>query len=49
MANHLVSVTSDATRLCAADGRPIFAVIVNYVGHSDRAWAQFRRASSMPR
>ena len=42
MANHLVSVTSDATRLCAADGRPIFAVIVNYVGHSDRAWAQFQ-------
>lgn len=42
MASNLVSVTPDASRLSAPDGRPFFTVLVNYVGHSDRAWAQFQ-------
>lgn len=42
MTNELVSVTPDARRLLAPGGKPFFAVIVNYVGHSDRAWAQFQ-------
>lgn len=42
MANDLVSITSDGRRLRAPDGKLFFAIIVNYVGHSDRAWAQFQ-------
>jgi len=42
MASTLVSITPDAGRLRAPDGRPFFAVIANYVGHTDRAWAQFQ-------
>ena len=42
MAGNLVSVIPGAGRLRGVDGRPFFAVIVNYVGHSDRAWSQFR-------
>ena len=38
----LVSITPDARRLLAPDGKPFFAMIVNYVGHSDRAWSQFQ-------
>ena len=44
-----VSITLDGGRLLTPDGKPFFAVIVNYVGHSDRAWAQFMPASSTPR
>lgn len=36
-----ISLAPEGSRLQMADGRPFFAVIVNYVGHSDRAWAQF--------
>lgn len=42
MSGSLVSVAPDGGRLLDAQGRPFFAVIVNYVGHSDRAWAQFQ-------
>ena len=37
-----VSIAPDGGRLLTPGGRPFFAVIVNYVGHSDRAWAQFQ-------
>jgi hypothetical protein len=36
-----ISIAPEGNRLQTADGRPFFAVIVNYVGHRDRAWAQF--------
>ncbi len=42
MTTRLVSVAPDGARLLHPDGRQFFAVIVNYVGHSDRAWAQFQ-------
>ena len=42
------SITPDAGRLLAPDGSPFFAVIVNYVGHSDRAWAQFQAGKFDP-
>jgi hypothetical protein len=42
MPTKLVSVAPDGARLLHPDGRPFFTVIVNYVGHSDRAWAQFQ-------
>jgi hypothetical protein len=41
MSSQLVSIAADGSRLLTPDGRPFFAIIVNYVGHSDRAWAQF--------
>ncbi|MEJ5197645.1 MAG: hypothetical protein WHX53_01865, partial [Anaerolineae bacterium] len=41
MPTDLVSVAAGGGRLLRPDGRPFFAVIVNYVGHADRAWAQF--------
>lgn len=41
MADHLVSVAPEGDRLSALDGKPFFVVIVNYVGHADRAWQQF--------
>ena len=48
MASTLVSPSPDGGRLIAPDGGPFFAVIVNYVGHSDRAWAQFQPAQFDP-
>jgi len=39
MTTTLVSAAPHGARLLHPDGRPFFAVIVNYVGHSDRAWA----------
>lgn len=42
MPGPLISIAPDGRRLLDAEGRPFFAVIVNYVGHTDRAWAQFR-------
>ncbi len=48
MAQNYVSVAPDAGRLCTADGRSFFALIVNYVGHSDRAWAQFQAGKFDP-
>lgn len=42
MAQNYISVAPGAGRLLDAAGRPFFAVIMNYVGHSDRAWAQFQ-------
>ena len=42
MAQDLVSIAPAAGRLLAPDGRPFFPMIVNYVGHSDRAWSQFQ-------
>ncbi len=42
MTTTLVSAAPHGARLLHPDGRPFFAVIVNYVGHSDRAWAQFQ-------
>jgi hypothetical protein len=44
----LVSITPDAGRLLAPNGKPFFAMIVNYVGHSDRAWAQFQAGKFDP-
>ena len=44
----LVSITPDGGRLLTPGGRPFFAVIVNYVGHSDRAWAQFQAGKFDP-
>jgi hypothetical protein len=41
MPTKLISVAPGGSRLQTPDGKPFFAVIVNYVGHSDRAWAQF--------
>jgi hypothetical protein len=41
MTNPLVSPAPDGSRLLTPDGHPFFVVIVNYVGHCDRAWAQF--------
>ena len=41
MPNTLVSVAPGGGRLQTADGAPFFTIVVNYVGHSDRAWAQF--------
>lgn len=37
-----VSTPPDGGRLLTPGGRPFIAVIVNYVGHRDRAWAQFQ-------
>jgi hypothetical protein len=48
MTSKLVSVTADGARLLTPDGRPFFAVIANYVGHSDRAWAQFQAGKYDP-
>jgi hypothetical protein len=48
MASQLVSVTADGTRLLTPGGKPFFAVIANYVGHSDRAWAQFQAGKYDP-
>ena len=45
---NLVSITPDAGRLLTPDGKPFFAMIVNYVGHSDRAWAQFQAGKFDP-
>ena len=42
MATDRISITPAADRLLALDGRPFFATIANYVGHSDRAWSQFQ-------
>ena len=42
MAQDFVSIAPAAGRLLAPDGRPFFPIIVNYVGHSDRAWSQFQ-------
>ena len=44
----LVSLTPDGGRLQISGGRPFYAVIVNYVGHSDRAWAQFQAGKFDP-
>lgn len=44
MTTSSVSVAPGGGRLLDAQGQPFFAVIVNYVGHSDRAWAQFQSA-----
>jgi hypothetical protein len=44
MVMDLVSVAPGGNRLPTPDGKPFFAVIVNYVGHSDRAWGQFMPA-----
>ena len=44
----LVSIAPDGGRLQIAGGRPFYAVIVNYVGHSDRAWAQFQAGKFDP-
>lgn len=44
MATQLVSISSDGKRLLTPDGNPFFAVIVNYVGHFDRAWHWFEPA-----
>ncbi len=41
MTSELISVAPDGSRLHTPDGNPFFAVIINYVGHSDRAWAQY--------
>lgn len=41
MTDRLVSVAPAGDRLQTPDGKPLFIVIVNYVGHSDRAWEQF--------
>ena len=41
MPTNLISVAPGGNRLQTPDGKPFFAVIVNYVGHSDRAWGQF--------
>ena len=41
MATKLVSISSDGKRLLTPDGNSFFAVIVNYVGHFDRAWHWF--------
>jgi len=38
----LISITPDGGRLLMPGSEPFFALIVNYVGHSDRAWAQFQ-------
>jgi hypothetical protein len=35
-------------RLQTPDGKPFFAVIVNYVGHRDRAWQQFQAGKFDP-
>ena len=43
-----VSITPDGGRLLTPGGRSFFAVIVNYVGHSDRAWAQFQAGKFDP-
>lgn len=42
MAGSLITIAPDGRRLLDADGQPFFAIIVNYVGHTDRAWAQFQ-------
>jgi hypothetical protein len=44
----LVSIAPDGGWLLAPGGAPFFAVIVNYVGHSDRAWAQFQAGKFDP-
>ena len=43
-----VSITPDGGRLLTPGGRPFFAVIVNYVGHTDRAWSQFQAGKFDP-
>ena len=43
-----VSITPDGGRLLTPGGRSFFAVIVNYVGHTDRAWAQFQAGKFDP-
>ncbi len=48
MASALVSLKADGLRFSTPDGRPFYAVIANYVGHSDRAWAQFQPAQFDP-
>lgn len=48
MATNLVSVAPGGDRLQAPDGKPFFAIIVNYVGHSDRAWKQFEAGKFDP-
>lgn len=42
MPGSLISIAPGGRCLLDAHGRPFFAVIVNYVGHTDRAWAQFQ-------
>ena len=42
MSSQLVSVAPGGRRLLTPDGRPFFAIIVNYVGHSDRAWELYK-------
>jgi hypothetical protein len=42
MPGSLDPITVTAERLSTPDGRPFFPVIVNYVGHLDRAWEQFQ-------
>lgn len=41
MISRMASVSSTANRFQRPDGSQFFAVIVNYVGHGDRAWEQF--------
>ncbi len=42
MTTQLFSVSPDGKGLLTPDGKPFFAVIVNYVGHGDRAWSWFK-------
>lgn len=48
MATNLVSATPGGDRLQTPDGKPFFAIIVNYVGHADRAWQQFQAGKFDP-
>lgn len=48
MTTSSVSVAPGGGRLLDAQGKPFFAVIVNYVGHSDRAWSQYQTAQFDP-
>jgi hypothetical protein len=42
MPSQFVSIAPDRGRLLNLDGQPFFAIIVNYVGHGDRAWDLYK-------
>ena len=42
MATNMITTAPDGSRFRDPRGLPFFPVIVNYVGHSDRAWEQFQ-------